>query len=263
MHVLSIALDTSESGFDDGTTRGNDTEHAFWTYLSLLYDFRLITHPAQFFVRHGTKVTVQVQSPERDCIGLSNDFYVLKWKAELRSLTGKDVTIDFVGHSSTSELYQVPKKCSFLVLREGWFSPVLCGDTGAPVPIYVLPGTTDDSKSHDDIRMWSNAYDRLYGLWMGSDVAEGRALKQIQDYDSELSLMGRSVCKRIEEVTGIPTFYFLLNYRDWTTEMDVSRKCPVTGKEWLIDESLRKNGIDFKCDEARLVSELSTNCSDG
>jgi predicted nucleic acid-binding Zn ribbon protein len=262
MHVLSIALDTSESGFDDGSTRGVETEHAFWTFLSFLYDFRLITHPVQFFVRNGHKVLVHVQSPERHCIESSDSFYVNKSKADLRSLTGHDLGIQLVGDGFTSEAYSVPRNSSFLVLREGWFSPLLCGDSGVPIPLYAIPSTTADGRSHDEIRYWSNAYDRLYGLWMGSNVAEDFALNQMQDHNSELSTMGRNVCKRIEEVTGVPTFYFLLNYRDWSCELDEKQKCPLTGQNWLIKEKLRKNGIDFKCDESRLVSELSKNCSD-
>ena len=39
-------------------------------------------------------------------------------------------------------------------------------------------------------------------------------------------------------------------------------KCPITGNDWYIKGATASDFIAFKCDESRLVSELSTNSSD-
>ncbi|MFD1143005.1 DUF2310 family Zn-ribbon-containing protein [Larkinella insperata] len=64
--------------------------------------------------------------------------------------------------------------------------------------------------------------------------------------------------QRIVESTGIPTYYFLLNYRNWGRTKDHARKCPLTGQDWLIEGATINDFIGFKCDESRLVSELSS-----
>jgi len=66
----------------------------------------------------------------------------------------------------------------------------------------------------------------------------------------------------LPELTGVPTYYFLFNYRTWTTKEDRERKCPITGNDWLIEGKTDDDFIAFKCDESRLVSELSTNTKD-
>ena len=75
-----------------------------------------------------------------------------------------------------------------------------------------------------------------------------------QDPNSTLSKQGRSVCQRIEEMTGIPTYYYLFNYRKRTRQQDLDSKCPLTGKEWLLEEAKRSDFMDFRCEDSRLVS---------
>ena len=48
---------------------------------------------------------------------------------------------------------------------------------------------------------------------------------------------------------------------DWTKAEDMEQKCPLTGQDWLLPANTY-HYIDFKCDESRLVSELSQNWSD-
>jgi predicted nucleic acid-binding Zn ribbon protein len=129
-----------------------------------------------------------------------------------------------------------------------------------PIPLYHIPPTHHDSKCYDNLKSWERNYQRLYGLWLNGEVCEQFALRQLQDPRSKLSQMGREMCQRIEDLTGKPTYYFLLNYRRWTKAKDNTRKCPLTGKDWLLESKTSSDPIAFKCEESRLVSELSANC---
>lgn len=98
---------------------------------------------------------------------------------------------------------------------------------------------------------------------MNGVVGERWAQNQLQSHDSSLSIQGIKCCKRIEEVTGTPTYYFLFNYRAWGQKKDKLRKCPNCQEDWLIEGRTPKDTYAFKCDNCRLVSELSPNGYNG
>lgn len=109
---------------------------------------------------------------------------------------------------------------------------------------------------------WYRQAEALYRLWLRSQpVSEAFGLEQMQNPNSEHSKIGRKLCRIIEQSTGVPTHYFLMNYRNWTQTEDMAQKCPLTGQDWLLPANTYPY-IDFKCDDSRLVSELSQNWSD-
>ena len=139
--------------------------------------------------------------------------------------------------------------------------PLICGDTHTEIPLYKIPRTDHDGDDYDNLFFWNKNYDRLYGLWLSSKY-EVFAEEQMQDAYSSISKAGRKLATLVEKLTGVPTYYFLLNYRSWSEEKDKERKCPITGNDWLIKGAKIHDYIAFKCDESRLVSELSANSSE-
>lgn len=79
----------------------------------------------------------------------------------------------------------------------------------------------------------------------------------MQKIDSYLSKDGIEICKKIEELTSIPTYYFLYNYRKSRGDKS-SRPCPICNNKWDLKEQLH-NFFDFKCDICRLLSTKSPN----
>ena len=139
--------------------------------------------------------------------------------------------------------------------------PLICGDTHTEIPLYKIPKTDHNGDDYDNLFFWNKNYNRLHGLWFGSEY-EAFAEEQMQDPYSSISKAGRALCTLIEKLTGVPTYYFLHNYRPWSKEKDKQRKCPITGNDWRIEGKTSSDYIAFKCDESRLVSELSTNSSE-
>ena len=150
-------------------------------------------------------------------------------------------------------------KPSFYVLNFSGYSPLVNGDSKERIPLYKIPHTYHDNACYNDIQFWNNNYNRIYGLWFNGAVGEQFARQQMQDPNSALSKQGRAVCQRIEEVTGMPTYYYLFNYRKRTRQQDLAWKCPLTGKDWLIEVDKRSHFMAFRCEESRLVSTFTRN----
>jgi predicted nucleic acid-binding Zn ribbon protein len=134
-------------------------------------------------------------------------------------------------------------------------SPIDCGTCRRPVPVYKIKELTD--KDRTDLESWEGDYVSCDSLNMGCNVGENWAIKQMSDPNSQLSQFGRAICNRIEEATGLPTYYYLFNYRTISFAKDRLRKCPSCNGEWFQD----KKGLDcydFKCDKCKLISTLTS-----
>jgi len=255
MFTYEIVIDFSEQGYDE------DIEQDAYGFLSNFYDSRQIISDCYQFIKSGNKLKIPVACPEIDSLDRKNcSEYATRYMDRLEDRLKRKMEFVQTGTEVQYEGYVVPVQSSYYILYHGKFSPLLCGDTFQPVPLYKIPYTYRDHKCYNDIRTWNWNYESLYGLWVSGTVGERFALNQMQVVRSSLSIEGRTICAKIERLTGVPTYYFLFNYRAWGSKRDFARRCPVTGKSWLIEGATFNHFIAFKSDEARLVSELSSNC---
>jgi predicted nucleic acid-binding Zn ribbon protein len=257
MKVFDIIVDTSFSGYEN-----TDVEHSLWAFLIFLHQTNQIINSDDYiFNRDKHSISVRVVCPEPNSLLLENTIaYVKDAKHKLETITQHPLRYQEVGAEPQYINYRVPENSSCYILRYGGFSPLLCGDTFKPIPLYRIPATHHDNKCYDNLCSWERNYKHLYGLWLSGSVCEAFAQKQLQDHHSKLSILGRELCQRIEDLTGKSTYYFLFNYRAWSKAQDLARKCPATGSKWLISGKTASDPIAFKCDTSRLVSELSANC---
>ncbi len=63
------------------------------------------------------------------------------------------------------------------------------------------------------ILSWETNYISCDSLQMNCEVGERWALNQMQEITSQLSKQGLEICRKIEELTSIPTYYYLHNYK--------------------------------------------------
>jgi predicted nucleic acid-binding Zn ribbon protein len=244
-----------------------DIVHDIYTLTYMLGSCGQILQREHILCINGDATKVQVVCPE---MGALDDTHanqdVLNWKNRIEKGLKNKIRYKYTGIEPDypSPRYDVPtEKSSFYILRYGWSSPLICGDTNTPIPLYKIPYTDVENTCYDNIWNWERHHKSLYHLWLGSqEVTEEFAANQMQDVYSEHNKKGRDLCRIIEEKTGVSTFYFLFNYRNWSKQEDLDRKCPITGNEWGISDKTNKPFVDFKCDESRLVSELSANCED-
>jgi predicted nucleic acid-binding Zn ribbon protein len=242
-----------------------DIVHHIYTYLHMLGDTGQILQREHLLVQKNNTIEIAVACPEMDSLDKKNcNQYGLEYQNKIEKGTGEKIEFVATGTEPDypSPRYDVPtKKSSFYILTYGWSSPLLCGDTDKPIPLYKIPFTDKLNTDYSNIWSWQRHAQSLYRLWLSSQaVTEEFAANQMQDAHSEHSKIGRELCKIIEQKTGVPTYYFLPNYRRWTLQEDLDRKCPVTGNDWKVDGRTRENNWSFKCDESRLLSELSYDC---
>lgn len=259
MYVFEIVINHQQNDYEG-------LEHDIFDYLTSLERNGQILprqHHLPYTDNGITKATVVC--PMLDALDVKYmNLYAKSSHDKIVKATGATIHTNHVGYDYDYPIlnFTPPTSSDFYVLRYGWSSPLVDGITHQGTPLFMIPATDAEGTSFDNIWSWYREAEFLYRLWLGSKlVTEDFALIQMQDVNSEHSKLGRKLCQIIEEKTGIPTYYFLNNYRDWTPAEDLFQKCPVTGEEWLITPKI-SDYIDFKCDNSRLVSELSQNCTD-
>jgi hypothetical protein len=139
---------------------------------------------------------------------------------------------------------------------------VLRGESGVPVPSYLLP-ITDENR--EELFCWQSSYREHDAVWLGSGALEIPAYRELAEPASELSQSGRSLCRAIENATGIPTHYYLMRY--WgRTRNESARKCPGCRRTWRTEwpeEGEPFWHFHFRCDTCRLVSHLGVSTDGG
>jgi len=132
-------------------------------------------------------------------------------------------------------------------------SPIICGSCFKPVPLYKIPKY--DNEGYYKILKWQDNYQSCSMLDINSTVGERWALKQLSDAGSQLSKEGIEISRRIEEITNVPVYYFLFNYKRHKGN-ELLWPCPGCNNKWDLKEPLY-DFYAFKCDKCRLISSLS------
>lgn len=184
-----------------------------------------------------------------------DNFYVTRSRLRLEELCGSSVAIRTLGKPGLGHPCQCDKPEHYLLMTDylSIESPVRCGNCDLPVPLYRLPQYYDHG--YMPILSWCSNYISCDRLQMNCEVGERWAMRQMQDLDSPLNRQGREICRKIEELTGVPTYYFLFNYSKYKRD-STDRPCPGCGGEWGLASQLHGR-YDFKCESCRLVSMVS------
>lgn len=228
-------------------------------YLKALYGSKQIINQEWQFESIHQGVSVNLICLEKDAFKDENSTqYALKWRRKLEDEIRCTFNYQLIGEHPKYKSIKLSKEPSFLILGTNEFSPLKDGESFNPFPLYKLPYTYQDKACYNDINFWEKAYNNLLGLWF-SGIGERWTQFQLQNLSSEINQQGVTCAKTIEEVSGIPTYYFLFNYRGWGQKKDKQRKCPGCGGDWYIKEKTMNSYYAFKCDPCRLVSELSSN----
>jgi predicted nucleic acid-binding Zn ribbon protein len=246
----------------------NQQQYDYW--VSYAYDYvcflersgQVLKNNHHVIINNNT-IRIPVICPEKNSLtSKNNSIYANKVIKKLGKNNGCSPEFIYTGRDADNINYKVPENSSSYILYSGLESPLYCGDTFKPIPLYKILETDHDGDDYDNINFWNKDYQRLYGLWLSSRDYEGFAQEQLQEVHSPINTWGRELCEIIEKITGVPTYYFLFNYRVCTEQQDKQRKCPITGNDWYFKGKTSSDFFAFKCEESRLVSELSTNSSD-
>jgi len=134
-------------------------------------------------------------------------------------------------------------------------SPLRCGETLNPLPLYRTPEAISNG-DRKAVLKWQEEWVNCDELQMNGSAASVQVLKEICEVNSKLYYMGINLCKRIQYVTKVPTYYYLYRVAGTSLESEQQRKCPSCGGEWRLEKPLF-DIFDFKCDQCQLVSNIS------
>jgi len=253
MHIIKLHITGKEAGTD---TFFEYAEH----YLSLLYRSRQIINEEWQYESIPNGVSVNLYCMEKDAYDDKNATkYTINSKNRLSRELNCRLEFQYAGIAPEFGVTTIPTKPVFFILRPRVFSPLVDGLTLNQIPLYKIPYTNHDGISYDNINFWENNYTRIEGLWYNGSISERWMQRQLQHHKSTLNQQGIECCQKIEAVTGIPSYYFLFSYRAWGQKKERARTCPNCGGDWLIEGSTFNDFYAFKCDNCRLVSEISSN----
>ncbi|QQS42114.1 MAG: DUF2310 family Zn-ribbon-containing protein [Acidobacteriota bacterium] len=184
-----------------------------------------------------------------------------------------DSVVEGFGHPPKCEIIEddVPKRFpawkrsdSFYLFTHAFDdkSPICSGDTGRPMPLYLLPLP---ELTRESIHFWSRSYNYHDYIWLDSAALEMPAYKQLADPTSNLSMRGRELCAEVERATNIPTYYYLKRY--WgRNKGEAVRLCPGCGGEWHLSDGVVDErpfwDFHFRCERCRLVSHRADSYED-
>lgn len=140
-------------------------------------------------------------------------------------------------------------------------SPVVAGDHGKAVPLYLLP-VGDGVRA--GLVSWMEAYKHHDNLWLDSGALERAAYGQLAGIESELSRRGRALAKELEAGLGKPVYYYLHRY-EALPEGEGERRCPGCGGAWAREGDATTRGLgwfDFLCEGCRVVSHRGVDVRD-
>lgn len=229
-------------------------------YLNLLYRSRQIVNKEYQYEPVENGVQLNLYCPEKT--SYQNKFstkYAIAQKESIEKAYHSVFEFNYVGSDPECKETVIPETSEFYILRPAGISPLADGVSFDQIPLYKIPYTDEKYACYSDIHHWESTYEHIEAVWYRGYGADKWTSKQLQNHNSELSIGGINCCKQIEKLTGIPTYYFLFNDRAWGRIKDKKRKCPGCQGEWFIEGSTFNHYYAFKCDNCRLVSQLSSN----
>ncbi|MCK3657325.1 hypothetical protein A4G18_00975 [Pasteurellaceae bacterium Pebbles2] len=135
-------------------------------------------------------------------------------------------------------------------------SPLHNGNNLAPIPLYKSLKNTPHLAM--DLIKWQENWQACDQLQMNGSALEHQALNEISSVDSQLFKHGNALRQEIEQTTQTPTYYYLYRIGGESLAQEQQRRCPICQGDWRLAQPI-SDLFYFKCDQCRLVSNLSWN----
>ncbi|MFC5704925.1 Zn-ribbon-containing protein [Aeromonas eucrenophila] len=261
MHILELHFECYRD------TSLGEAERAIVNYLDMLrYQGQILGREFPTSMQEGHFIS-RVVCPEQDSLHPDNQseqvalaeqgLHQAGLLAPKLRLQGMDLLSD-----NTDPCGHTGERPSWMLLYTSFLhscSPLRCGDHFAPIPLYRLPAIANGD--HKQIIKWQEDWEACDQLQMNGSIAEHAVLHEIGEVGSRLQRRGSDLVKRLEAVSGIPTYYYLYRVGGLSKAAEQARLCPGCGGDWALKAPLHEI-FDFKCDPCRLVSNLSWDFKD-
>jgi len=223
----------------------------------LKYNGQVIGNEFPCLLKDGHFVT-QALCPTEDALQhFNNNQAVNRAISALNDCGLLQPKIDILGQEIHSDMSDPQHTPSWQVLYTSYIqtcSPLRCGEHFAPIPLYHQPPLANGC--YKQLINWQQDWQACDQLQMNGRSAEFSALAEICDVDSSLTNRGRALATTIEQNSGIDTYYYLYRVGGENLKSEQQRRCPQCEGDWALEEAVHQV-FDFKCDDCRLVSNLS------
>ncbi len=205
----------------------------------------------------NSNIEIYVSTPEQDSLSQKyNDELLSNIFEQFQGIyLGQPVVTILSGEPLSQNVCQCNDFSEFILYTNylDLALPLKCKKCFNSIPYYKLSNFTEDE--YISFKFWQDNYEACDSLHINSSVGERFAHHQLVSIDSQLTKDGLDVCKKIEEVTGIKTYYYLYKYTARSRKKELGRKCPQCHGEWLLDEPLHDQ-FDFECKKCGLLSNI-------
>lgn len=232
----------------------------FWCFTASLLNNGQILNGLRVITESNDKIIVTVICPEINSLETEfSDKYVISDLNKLEEISEEKTKIKLIGKDAELndiKNIQCCQKTTFYILHTHFFkidSPIYCGNCFKSIPLYKIL-----KEQSNGVLAWQESYKACDWLQLSCSVGEKFGLKEMSNFNSNLTKDALGVCETIEQVTGKPVFYYLFNYRNISHKKDLNRKCPSCGGEWLLKKELH-NLFNFKCEKCKLLSAFTCN----
>ncbi|CAH0534246.1 hypothetical protein VST7929_02161 [Vibrio stylophorae] len=208
-------------------------------------------------VMDGGQFTAKVICPEQD--SLSPKHHSPQVQRAMNQLADAGLLqprVKVMGQDMNSDL-TAPEQSSWHLLYTTHLhvcSPIRCGETFLPVPLYRLPAVANGDQKQ--LIKWQEDWSACDQLQMNGSILEHAALKEMGEPGTRLFRRGWDLCRRLQVVSKIPTYLYLYRVGGESLAEEQQRRCPVCDGDWALDEPIH-DIFDFKCDQCQLVSNIS------
>jgi predicted nucleic acid-binding Zn ribbon protein len=235
----------------------NDLWHAFYGVIGNLKESGQINGREQHACIKGNRISCSLWTFTEEALDEKYQTNHVKEAIEkLEALCENKLEIQYEGRGEeeTENICTCTKHDYYVLYYYGDYSPIRCGSCEKFVPLFKIP------KLHDnriwDILGWVNTYKACVILDLNCGTGEKWAIKQMSNFDSGLSKQGRKIAAKLTEVSGVKTYYFLLNVAKQKKEIDINRPCPSCGGAWLMEKE-KFGYFRHQCDKCLLMSAYS------
>jgi predicted nucleic acid-binding Zn ribbon protein len=251
MFVARVSFAASDDTFEGTMARAYDL-------LSCWYKNGQIAYGTWMLVRREGRLEAFVRLAEPDSLETRhNNSYSTEALAALSPIVPD---VEILGPVPESSTVCACVSRSAMVLFTHYLStdsPVRCLDCFALVPLYSLPHVHDEE--HLVLLHWASDYRACDTLQMHCTTGERFAEEQLARHDSSLSANGRDLCRKLEQATRTPVYYFLHKTRSRGRRAELGRICPSCGGQWRLEKRL--HNFDFQCASCRLLSAIAADAS--
>lgn len=237
--------------------------HLMWRFVGLLYKDGNVLNISEFFSSIETDFIVYSVIPDKNSFDDKNiGVHALSAKKELQAMgviTSYDITAKHVSENKELTIERSIENAQFLII----YPPnsvddcesqlVLRTNEGKYLPTYVLNNDKDPYLS-EQLTFWKKNYTAVDTLGLSSyDYLEPIMVKQLANLDSDISIKGIELAKRIENILEKKVFYPLAEpIRDGKYIRSNSLQCPSCLEDWSLQKTFLRI-FDFKCNHCFLL----------